>query len=126
MTGAVVPARGQQDRGPALADLADALERLGARAEQRPELPGQRRIIERFPGYREYPPQRPGRQERREDQVDETALVALAAPVIKSTGLVTVKSLITTTERTVVLLKRREFLPDPELGPVSQPGKVLR
>ena len=34
----VVAPRGQQDRGPALGDLADALERLGARAEQRPEL----------------------------------------------------------------------------------------
>src|SRR5579859_4842812 len=51
----VRPPRGQQDRGPALGDLADALERLGARAEQRPELAAQGGVPERLAGRREDP-----------------------------------------------------------------------
>jgi hypothetical protein len=96
--GPVIAPRGQQHRGPALADLADALERLGARAEQGPELAGQPRIVERLTGYREDPPQRRGRQERREDQVDEAALVALPAPVVEPSGPFGIKSLVAAAE----------------------------
>src|SRR6202167_4851998 len=102
-------ARGEQHRGAALVDLADALERLGARAEQRPELPGERRILKRLAGRREDPVERRGRQERGEDQVDEAALVALPAPVIEPARRIAVEGLVAAAERAVVLLERGEL-----------------
>ena len=116
--------RGQQHRGAALGDLADALERLGARAEQRPELGGQPRIVERLPGHREDPPQRLVWQERREDQVDEAALVALPAPMVEPSRPFGIKSLVAAPERAVVRLERRELLPHPEFGAVPEPGEI--
>src|SRR5207302_1351015 len=117
---------GEQDGGAAFGDLADALERLGARAEQRAELWGELCLPERFTGHGEDLAQGVGWQERREDEVDEAAFIALAAPVVQSATAVTVKSLIATTERTVVFLQLREFAPYPELRPIAQPREILR
>ena len=123
------PAGGQQDRGPALVDLADALERLGARAEQRPgtSRPAPDRPAARPPSSREDRPQLLGRHERRQDQVDEAALVALPAPVVEPAGRVDVEGLITAAERRRGTGSRpANFSPDPELGPVSQRRRSSR
>src|SRR5690349_12078332 len=123
---AVGAARGQQHRGPALGDLADALERLGARAEQRPELAGQRRVLERLAGHREDPPQRLSRKERREDQVDESALVTLTAPVGESPRPFGIKSLVAAAEGAEVRSELCKLLSHPQLGAVPEPGEILR
>src|SRR6185437_10362127 len=123
---AVLAAGGQQHRGPALGDLADALERLGARAEQRPELAGHGRILERLAGHGEDLPQRLRRKERREDQVDESALVTVAAPVGESPGPFGIKGLVATAERGEVRSELCKLLPYPQLGAVPEPGEVLR
>src|SRR5690242_9486853 len=122
---AVLAPGGQQHRGPALGDLADALERLGARAEQRPELAGHGRILERLAGHGEDLPQRLRRKERREDQVDESALVTLTAPVGESPGPFGIKGLVATAERGEVRSELCKLLPYPELGAVPEPGEVL-
>jgi hypothetical protein len=121
----VRPPRGQQDRGPALGDLADALERLGAGAEQRPELAGQAGVPERLTGHREDLPERVSRQERREDQVDESALVTFTAPVGESPGPFGIKGFVAAAERGVVRGELGELLAHPQLGAVPEPGEVL-
>src|SRR3954454_7837122 len=109
----VRPPGGQQDRGPAFGDLADALERLGAGAEQRPELAGQGRIPERLAGHREDPPERVSRQERREDQVDENAFVTFTAPVGESPRPFGVKSFVAAAEGGGLRGERGDPLPHP-------------
>ena len=109
---------GEHDRGAALVDLADALERLGARAEQRLELRLQLRVVERLrPAAaaigREDRPELFRRHERGQDQVDEAALVALAAPVVEAAPGVDVKGPVTAAERAVVLRQVRRTAPPP-------------
>src|ERR1700677_4534365 len=93
---------GEQHRGPALVHLTHALERLGASAEQSAELPAQLRMPQRLALDGENLAKCLRRKERRQDQVDETALVALAAPVRQTAGRIRIEGLITTTERAVV------------------------
>ena len=127
--GPVRPPGGEHDRRPALVDLADALERLGARAEQRLELRRQLRVVERLAAAavgREHGPQLLGRHERGEDQVDEAALVAGAAPVVEPALPVDDEGLIAAAERRVVLGQGGELVAHPELGPVAEGGEVAR
>src|SRR2546423_1364032 len=106
--------------------LAAASDGLGPRAEKRRNLGGQSGVVQRPPRHGEDPPQRFSRQEGREDQVDETALVALAAPEGESPRPFGIKGLVTAAEGVVVPGERRELAPHPELGPVPEPGEVLR
>src|SRR6185437_701756 len=126
---AVGPGRGQHDRGPALVDLADALERLSAGAEERLELRFQLRVGERLSTAAVLREDRrellPG-HERGQDQVDEAALVALPAPVVKAARGVDVKGPVAAAERPVVLRQRREPFRYPQLGPVAQRREVVR
>src|ERR1700733_49868 len=118
--GPVGPLRGEQRRSPALADLAHALERLagGGGAERGTELVGQAGAVAGIRAgtvvavQRLVPPedrfQLGGRHERRQDQVDEAALVAAAAPVGEPERLVDMKGTVTAAERVVVLGQRGE------------------
>src|SRR6185437_1355177 len=121
-----VGSRGGQDYGgAALVDLADALERLGARAEERGELRLELGLAERLTFLGEHVPELLRRHERSQDQVDEAALVALTAPVIEPLLRVEVEREVTAAEGTVVLRQPREPLPHPQLGPVAEGGEVV-
>ena len=74
---------------------------------------------------REYRPELFRRHERGQDQVDEAALVALAAPVVEAAAGVDVKGPVTAAERAVVLRQVREPLAHPQLGPVAERGEVV-
>src|SRR6202035_780330 len=123
------PLRGEQRGGPALADLADALERLavGQRAQQRAELRGQglrrvgvgQRLLAAEDGAELL-----GGQERGQDQVDEAALVAPAAPVVEPLGLVQVEGPVAAAERAVVLGQPGEPQRDPQLAERAQEREV--
>src|SRR3954468_17847687 len=116
IAGSVGAAGRPPQRDPALADVPHALERLGRRgvAEQPAEPREQVRPVQRLPAT-EDGPQLLGRHERGEDQVDECALVALAAPCRRAQGRVDVEGAIATAEHRVVLGKLREPLGDPQL-----------
>ena len=125
--GPVGPAGGEHDRGAALVDLADALERLGARAKQRLELGRELRVAERLAAAavgREHGPELIGRHERGQHQVDEAALVAVAAPMVKPDRRVKREGPVAAAERRVILGQRGELVPHPELGPVPEGGEV--
>src|SRR2546421_738263 len=108
------PPPGKQQRRPALVDVADALERPGSGrgAQQRAEPLGQRavrvvRVGQRLPPA-EHPAELIRAQERGQDQVDEAALVAPAAPVVEPLGLIYMEGTVAAAEHRVVRLQRGE------------------
>src|SRR5262245_17002952 len=119
----VGPLGGQDHGGPALVDVADALPRLGrpGRVDQRLERGQQAEVVERLPAG-EHLGQVVGAEERAEDEVDEAALVALAAPVVEPAGGVDVEAPIAALEGAVVLGHAGEPLGDEELGVGAEPG----
>ena len=114
----------QDRRGPALTHLAHALERLGVGqgAEQGPEPVGQRRVGQRLGAGEDLPQVRRG-QERGQDQIDETALVAPSAPVVQPPRGVDVEGAVAAAERGVVPGQRGELLGDPQFGERPQAEK---
>src|SRR5262245_805664 len=98
-SGPVGTGGGERDGGPALVDLADALPRLERtrRVDERLEPREQRRVGQRL-GPGEHRGQAGRLEERRQDQVDEHALVAPPAPVVEATGGVDVEAAVTALE----------------------------
>src|SRR5690606_8750322 len=124
--GPVRPLDGEGDGGPALADLADALPGLQrpGRVDQALEAGEQVEVVERLA------PVEDGGQvvaghERREDEVDERALVAPAAPAVEPLRRVDVEAPVAALEGPVVGAEVREPLGDEQLGVGPQAGEVV-
>src|SRR5690606_36624348 len=124
--GPVIPLDGERDGGPALAYLADALpglQRPGG-VDQPLEAGEEVEVVERLSPVEDGGQVRPG-HERREDQVDERALVAPAAPAVEPFRRVYVDAPVAALEGPVVGAEVREALGDEQLGVVAQPGEVV-
>ena len=122
--GPVLPLRGQECSGAALVDVADALERLrsGAEPEQGPEAPLVGGVLEGLvPG--EHAGQVGAVHEGREHEVDEAALVALAAPVVQAPRRVLVEGAVAAAKDPVVPGEVGEPLGHPQLGARPKVGE---
>src|SRR5580704_1318655 len=106
---AVAPPGGQRGGGPALAHLAHALEGLGVgrQADQHGEAIEQVGPTERLATVEDRLQLDLG-EERREDEVDEAALVALTAPAVEPPGRVDREGAVAAVKGAVVLAEPRE------------------
>ena len=109
--------RREDGGGPALADVADALERLGVGAQ--PEEDAEPRLVLRVLqgfGTGEHRGEVVARHERGEHEVDEAALVAATTPLVEALRGVLCEGPVAAPEDVVVLVEPGEPLGDPELG----------
>src|ERR1700722_3537744 len=122
--GAVRSLRRQHEGGPALVGVPDTLERLDAhaQAQQGPEAllvaPVLQGLVAGEHGLEFH-----AVHERGEDEVDETTLVAAAAPVVEPPRGVLVEGAIATAKGAVVRRETGELLRPPQLGARAEVGE---
>src|SRR6202050_4359547 len=119
--GAVGPLRGQAQGGPALVDVAHALEwpGIGGESDQGAEARLVGGVLQGFLAG-EHGDEVGAAHERAEDEVDEAALVARATPVVQPLGRVLTEGTVAAAEGTVEPGQPGELLGHPQLRPRPQ------